>query len=68
MTMSVSPQLDDLAAPAPELGPALASADPEVYAAIRGEIERQRQQIELIASENIVSPAVLLAQGCVMTN
>jgi glycine hydroxymethyltransferase len=68
MTMSVSPRLDDLAAPAPELGAALASADPEVYAAIRGEIERQRQQIELIASENIVSPAVLFAQGCVMTN
>ncbi len=68
MTMSVSPRLDDLGAPAPELGPALASADPEVYAAIRGEIERQRQHIELIASENIVSPAVLFAQGCVMTN
>ena len=68
MTMSVSPRLDDLGAPAPEVGAALASADPEVYAAIRGEIERQRQQIELIASENIVSPAVLFAQGCVMTN
>ena len=68
MTMSVSPRLDDLGAPAPELGAGLAGADPEVYAAIRGEIERQRQQIELIASENIVSPAVLFAQGCVMTN
>ena len=68
MTMSVSPQLDDLDALAPEHGAGLASADPEVYAAIRGEIERQRRHIELIASENIVSPAVLFAQGCVMTN
>ncbi|MBF0623361.1 MAG: serine hydroxymethyltransferase [Magnetococcales bacterium] len=42
--------------------------DPEVHAAIQGELGRQRDQIELIASENIVSPAVLAAQGCVMTN
>ncbi|MBF0152857.1 MAG: serine hydroxymethyltransferase [Magnetococcales bacterium] len=42
--------------------------DPEMYAAIREELDRQRNQIELIASENIVSRAVLAAQGCVMTN
>lgn len=43
-------------------------ADPELAAAIRGEIDRQRSQIELIASENIVSRAVLEAQGSVLTN
>ncbi len=42
--------------------------DPEVYAAIMGELSRQRDKLELIASENIVSEAVLEAQGCVMTN
>ena len=44
------------------------SSDPELDAAIGGELERQRDQIELIASENIVSPAVLAAQGSVLTN
>ncbi|HXV25175.1 MAG TPA: serine hydroxymethyltransferase [Alphaproteobacteria bacterium] len=44
------------------------SADPELEAAIQGELSRQRDQIELIASENIVSPAVLAAQGSVLTN
>ena len=44
------------------------SSDPELEAAIGGELERQRDQIELIASENIVSPAVLAAQGSVLTN
>jgi glycine hydroxymethyltransferase len=43
-------------------------ADPEVAAAIRCELERQQSQIELIASENIVSRAVLDAQGSVLTN
>jgi glycine hydroxymethyltransferase len=42
--------------------------DPEVFAAIRGELDRQRNEIELIASENIVSRAVLEAQGSVLTN
>ncbi len=46
----------------------LADADPEIAAAIRGELGRQRHEIELIASENIVSRAVLEAQGSVMTN
>jgi glycine hydroxymethyltransferase len=42
--------------------------DPELFAAIRGELSRQRNEIELIASENIVSRAVLEAQGSVLTN
>jgi len=46
----------------------LAQADPEIAAAIQGELGRQRHEIELIASENIVSRAVLQAQGSVMTN
>ncbi|MFN4218146.1 MAG: serine hydroxymethyltransferase [Candidatus Bipolaricaulia bacterium] len=46
----------------------LARTDPEVYEAIRNELERQRFSIELIASENFCSPAVLEAQGSVLTN
>ena len=46
----------------------LAEADPEIAAAIRGELGRQQDGIELIASENIVSAAVLEAQGSVLTN
>ncbi len=46
----------------------LAESDPEIAAAIQGELGRQRHEIELIASENIVSRAVLEAQGSVMTN
>jgi len=46
----------------------LSEVDPEVAHAIRGELERQQSQIELIASENIVSRAVLEAQGSVLTN
>src|SRR5713226_8003535 len=46
----------------------LFEADPEIAAAIAHERERQQFQIELIASENIVSRAVLEAQGSVMTN
>ena len=46
----------------------LADADPEVFAAAARELGRQRDQIELIASENIVSRAVLEAQGSVLTN
>ncbi|MBF9035069.1 aminotransferase class I/II-fold pyridoxal phosphate-dependent enzyme [Rhodobacterales bacterium HKCCE2091] len=46
----------------------LETRDPELHAAIRGELGRQRDEIELIASENIVSKAVLEAQGSVMTN
>ena len=46
----------------------LAETDPEVYAAIQGELGRQRWGLELIASENFVSPAVLEAMGSVLTN
>jgi len=46
----------------------LADTDPDLMAAITGELGRQRTEIELIASENIVSAAVLEAQGSVMTN
>ncbi len=47
---------------------ALAESDPEIAEAIRLELGRQRDEIELIASENIVSRAVLEAQGSVLTN
>jgi glycine hydroxymethyltransferase len=47
---------------------ALGHADPDVAEAIRAELARQQSQIELIASENIVSKAVLEAQGSVLTN
>jgi len=46
----------------------LAESDPELAEAIRDELHRQQDQIELIASENIVSRAVLEAQGSVLTN
>ena len=47
---------------------ALQTTDPEVYAAIDAEEERQRNKLLLIASENFASPAVLAAQGSLMTN
>ncbi len=46
----------------------LAETDPEITAAVNAELGRQRDEIELIASENIVSRAVLEAQGSVLTN
>jgi glycine hydroxymethyltransferase len=46
----------------------LADKDPEIFGSISNELGRQKEQIELIASENIVSRAVLEAQGSVMTN
>jgi glycine hydroxymethyltransferase len=46
----------------------LRQLDPEVYAAIAGEFARQQNHIELIASENFTYPAVLEAQGSVLTN
>ena len=46
----------------------LDSSDNDLFNAIRSELGRQREEIELIASENIVSRAVLEAQGSVMTN
>lgn len=47
---------------------ALRAADPDVYAAIEAEETRQRDKLLLIASENFASPAVLAAQGSVLTN
>ena len=47
---------------------ALERTDPEVFASIRREAERQQHNLELIASENIVSEAVLEAQGSILTN
>ena len=49
-------------------GEDLATVDPDVYRSIQAEMKRQQNQIELIASENIVSRAVLEAQGSVLTN
>jgi len=49
-------------------GASLAESDPDVFAAVQNELQRQRHKIELIASENIVSKAVLEAQGSVFTN
>jgi glycine hydroxymethyltransferase len=46
----------------------LASRDPELFASVTSELGRQRDEIELIASENIVSAAVMEAQGTVLTN
>ena len=46
----------------------LLDSDPEIYKAINDELVRQQNHIELIASENIVSQAVLEAQGSVLTN
>ena len=47
---------------------ALRQTDPEIFEAIQKELNRQRNHLELIASENIVSPAVLEATGSILTN
>ena len=46
----------------------LAAVDPEIWQAVREEYRRQEDGLELIASENYASPAVLAAQGTVLTN
>lgn len=46
----------------------LSKVDPEIEAILRRELERQQQHLEMIASENFVSPAVMEAQGSVLTN
>ena len=66
--MSESKKSNELCAFGAFFGAQLRERDAEVQAAIEGELLRQRDQIELIASENIVSRAVLEATGCVMTN
>jgi glycine hydroxymethyltransferase len=65
-TMSVRRDVADL--PEGFFSAALGESDPEIAEAIRLELFRQRDEIELIASENIVSRAVLEAQGSVLTN
>jgi glycine hydroxymethyltransferase len=50
------------------IGPYTEAVDSEVQEALDGELERQRTTLELIASENFTSPAVLAAQGSVLTN
>ncbi len=64
--MSVTEQYDPATKTFFEAG--VAETDPEIAKAIRGELGRQRDEIELIASENIVSRAVMEAQGSVLTN
>ena len=59
---STRPEADDF------FGTGLESADPQIFAAIEAECRRQQDQIELIASENMVSQAVLEAMGSVLTN
>src|SRR5471030_2890882 len=54
--------------PLPMFTTSLAEADPTIDAVLKGELHSQREQIELIASENIVSRAVLEAAGSVLTN
>src|SRR5437764_15166322 len=51
-----------------DLAASLASADPEIAAQIRNEVVRQHEGLEMIASENFVSRAVLEAAGTVFTN
>ena len=46
----------------------IANVDPEIWAAIQAENRRQEEHIELIASENYTSPAVMAAQGSQLTN
>ncbi|MFZ4498922.1 MAG: hypothetical protein ACOYMX_04375, partial [Burkholderiales bacterium] len=46
----------------------VAQGDPDLWAAIQQEAHRQEEHIELIASENYASPAVMQAQGSVLTN
>ena len=52
----------------PRYGEALRRVDPEIFDAIAAEEKRQRENIELIASENFTSRAVMEAQGSVLTN
>jgi glycine hydroxymethyltransferase len=65
--MATAPELTDVQ-PLGFFTERLNDADPAVAAAIKAELEREQTQIELIASENIVSRAVLEAQGSVLTN
>jgi glycine hydroxymethyltransferase len=68
MTIAVAPPADGRIRSNSFFSAPLSAADPEIARAIELELGRQRDEIELIASENIVSKAVLEAQGSVMTN
>ncbi|WP_306253541.1 serine hydroxymethyltransferase [Parvularcula sp. IMCC14364] len=60
--------MNTISSPAAFFGTGLADADPDLAEFVSLELKRQQEQIELIASENIVSRAVLEAQGSVLTN
>jgi glycine hydroxymethyltransferase len=66
--MSLTDRADSLSSTSAFFNRTLAEADPEIADAIGKELGRQQHEIELIASENIVSRAVLEAQGSVLTN
>ncbi|HEY0316064.1 MAG TPA: serine hydroxymethyltransferase [Sphingomonas sp.] len=66
--MSTAPDTLSAIRPAGFFSGGLAESDPAVFAGVAHELDRERHQIELIASENIVSKAVLEAQGSVFTN
>lgn len=65
---SVAVKKDDSMTVSPFFSNSLAKADPAIFASVERELGRQRKQIELIASENIASLAVMQAQGTVFTN
>ena len=66
--MTTSQAAGQHGAPARFFSAGVEEVDPEIFKAIQGELGRQRHEVELIASENIVSRAVLEAQGSVLTN
>ena len=68
MTVTTAPARTLDAAPPGFWTDRLSDADPEIHAAVRNELKRQQDKIELIASENIASRAVLEAAGTVFTN
>ncbi|MDG1115677.1 MAG: serine hydroxymethyltransferase [Flavimaricola sp.] len=68
MNAPARPTADSLTTDSGFFTETLATRDPAIHAAMQAELGRQRKEIELIASENIVSAAVMEAQGSVLTN
>ncbi len=68
MNAPARPNADSLTTDSGFFTETLATRDPAIHAAMQAELGRQRKEIELIASENIVSAAVMEAQGSVLTN
>lgn len=68
MNAPTRPAADSLTTDSGFFTETLATRDPAIHAAMQAELGRQRKEIELIASENIVSAAVMEAQGSVLTN